>query len=155
MIKCIAVGHDPNITTAGELAQGSVYHIGGEASIEQMLGLRPPASPTLRSSSPICAPLGPFAEESLTENAQTYESHKHGSRLSQMGDSGPFPDDVPLADALEQLRPAAEAADLETVDPDERVPTENGETPLESNPPDWQEQHQVVETHDEDQVREE
>jgi hypothetical protein len=33
------------------------------------------------------------------------------------------------------------------------VPTENGDTPLESNAPDWQEQHQVVETHDVDEVR--
>ncbi|MGO8770678.1 MAG: hypothetical protein ACLQIK_15410 [Mycobacterium sp.] len=72
-----------------------------------------------------------------------------------MSDSGPFPDDVPLADAIEQQRPAAEAADLETVDPDERVPIENGDMPLESNASDWQEQHQVVETHDEDEVREE
>jgi hypothetical protein len=32
---------------------------------------------------------------------------KRRSRLTQMGDSGPFPDDVPLADALEQQRPAA------------------------------------------------
>ena len=70
-----------------------------------------------------------------------------------MSDSGSFPDDVPLADALEQQRPAAEAADLETVDPDERVPTENGDTPLECNAPDWQEQHQAVETHDQDEVR--
>ena len=75
------------------------------------------------------------------------------SKLTQVSDGGPFPDDVPLADAVEQQRPAAEAADLETLDPDERVPTENGDTPLESNAPDWQEQHQVVETHDEDEVR--
>jgi CBS domain-containing protein len=39
VIKCIAVGQDPNTTAAGELAQGSVYHIGGEASIEQMLSV--------------------------------------------------------------------------------------------------------------------
>ena len=70
-----------------------------------------------------------------------------------MSDSGPFPDDVPLADALEQQRPAAESADLETVDPDERVPIENDDTSLESNAPDWHEQHQVVETHDVDEVR--
>ncbi|MBS4730726.1 CBS domain-containing protein [Mycobacterium sp. SM1] len=37
VVKCIAVGRDPNTTTAGELAQGRVYHIGGEATIEQML----------------------------------------------------------------------------------------------------------------------
>ncbi len=28
VIKCIAAGHDPNTTTAGELAQGSTYHVG-------------------------------------------------------------------------------------------------------------------------------
>ena len=39
VIKGIAAGHDPNTTTAGELAQGRVYHVGGEASIEQMLSV--------------------------------------------------------------------------------------------------------------------
>lgn len=34
--KCIAAGHDPTSTTAGELAQGITYHIGGGATIEQM-----------------------------------------------------------------------------------------------------------------------
>src|SRR6476660_10127319 len=34
VIKCIAAGHDPNTTTAGELAQGSTYHVGAGASIE-------------------------------------------------------------------------------------------------------------------------
>ena len=71
-----------------------------------------------------------------------------------MSDSGPFPDDVPLADALEQQRSAAESADLETVDADEQVPTENRDTPLESNATDWQEQRQVVETRDEGEVGE-
>jgi hypothetical protein len=102
----------------------------------------------LRTAVPVC---GGF----IDRNAQKSESHKRRSRLTQVSDSGPFPDDAPLADALEQQRPAAEAADLETFDPDERVPIENGDTPLESNAPDWQEQHQVVETHDEDEVREE
>ena len=39
VIKCIAAGHDPNTTTAGELAQGSTYHVGAGASIEQMLSV--------------------------------------------------------------------------------------------------------------------
>ena len=37
VIKCIAAGHDPNTTTAGELAQGSTYHVNADASIEDML----------------------------------------------------------------------------------------------------------------------
>lgn len=36
-IKCVAAGEDPHSMTAGELAQGRTYHIGGGASIEQML----------------------------------------------------------------------------------------------------------------------
>jgi CBS domain-containing protein len=39
VIKCIAAGHDSNTTTAGELAQGSTYHVGAGASIEQMLSV--------------------------------------------------------------------------------------------------------------------
>ncbi|MCI4675008.1 CBS domain-containing protein [Candidatus Mycolicibacterium alkanivorans] len=39
VIKCIAAGHDPTTTTAGELAQGSTYHIDADASIEEMLNL--------------------------------------------------------------------------------------------------------------------
>ena len=37
VIKCIAAGRDPSTTTAGELAQGSTYHVDAGASIEQML----------------------------------------------------------------------------------------------------------------------
>lgn len=39
VIKCIAAGHDPNTVTAGELAQGSTYHVDADANIEQMLNL--------------------------------------------------------------------------------------------------------------------
>lgn len=39
VIKCIAAGHDPNSTTAGELAQGSTYHVDAGASIEEMLNV--------------------------------------------------------------------------------------------------------------------
>ncbi|HYB36445.1 MAG TPA: CBS domain-containing protein [Mycobacterium sp.] len=39
VIKCIAAGHDPNTTTAGELAQGSTYHVDAAASIEEMLNV--------------------------------------------------------------------------------------------------------------------
>ncbi len=38
-IKCVAAGEDPRTVAAGQLAQGNVYHIGGEASIEQMLAV--------------------------------------------------------------------------------------------------------------------
>ncbi|BBZ12751.1 CBS domain-containing protein [Mycobacterium branderi] len=37
--KCVAAGLDPTTTTAGELAQGSVYYIDADASIEEMLDI--------------------------------------------------------------------------------------------------------------------
>jgi len=37
VIKCLAAGHDPNSMTAGELAQGSAYHVDADASIQEML----------------------------------------------------------------------------------------------------------------------
>lgn len=64
-----------------------------------------------------------------------------------------FPDEVPVADAVEQQRPAAEIPDLESLDPDERVPMADGGAPLESNESDWHEQHQIVEDPDEDAIR--
>ena len=39
VIKCLATGKDPAATTAGELAQGSAYHVGGDADIQEMLNL--------------------------------------------------------------------------------------------------------------------
>jgi CBS domain-containing protein len=39
VIKCIAAGHDPNTITAGELAQGSTYHVDAGATIEEMLNV--------------------------------------------------------------------------------------------------------------------
>ena len=56
-----------------------------------------------------------------------------------------FQDDVPVVDAVEQLRPAT--------DPDEQVPIGDDVPPLESNESDWQEQRQVVEDPDEDDIR--
>lgn len=64
-----------------------------------------------------------------------------------------IPDDVPVADAVEQDRLVAEPADLDTVDPDDRVPIDDGPAPLESNESDWQEQRQVVEDPDQDDIR--
>ena len=37
VIKCVAAGRDPDTVTAGELAQGSTYHVDADASIEDML----------------------------------------------------------------------------------------------------------------------
>ncbi len=39
VVKCLAAGHDPNATTAGELAQGSTYQVEADASIEEMLNV--------------------------------------------------------------------------------------------------------------------
>ena len=71
------------------------------------------------------------------------------------GDSqfGEFGDEVPVADAVEQHRDAAESADLESLDPAERVPVDDGETPLESDAADWQEQHRDAGGADEDDAR--
>jgi CBS domain-containing protein len=39
VIKCLAAGKDPATTTVIELAQGSAYHVNGDASIQEMLNL--------------------------------------------------------------------------------------------------------------------
>jgi hypothetical protein len=64
-----------------------------------------------------------------------------------------FDDEVPVPDAVDQHRPAAEAADTETLDPAERVPVEDGPAPLESDAADWQEQHTDVETDPDEDFR--
>ena len=65
-----------------------------------------------------------------------------------MQDSAELPDDVPVADAVEQQRPASEQA------PDEEVSAEPGDTPpLEASAADWQEQLETVDLDpDEDAV---
>jgi hypothetical protein len=70
-----------------------------------------------------------------------------------MTDRESIPDDVPVADAIEQNRLAAESADVDTVDPGERVPIDDNVAPLETNESDWQEQHQVIEDPDQDEIR--
>ncbi|MCV7347396.1 hypothetical protein [Mycolicibacterium rhodesiae] len=65
----------------------------------------------------------------------------------------PIPDDVPVPDAIEQIRPVTESADLESLDIDERVPVDDGALSLESNESDWQEQREVVEDPDPDEIR--
>ena len=57
-----------------------------------------------------------------------------------MRDYGELPDDVPVADAVEQQRTASELT------PDEEVSTEPGkDRPLEASAADWQEQLETVE----------
>ena len=56
-----------------------------------------------------------------------------------------FPDEVPVADAVEQTRPAVEPAD--------DAPPNDADAPLESNESDWQEQREIVDDFDEDEFR--
>jgi hypothetical protein len=49
------------------------------------------------------------------------------------------PDEVPVADAVEQQLPAVET-DID----DETIADEEREAPLEASPPDWQEQREEV-----------
>ena len=37
VIKCVAASKDADTTTAGELAQGSAYHVNGDADIQEIL----------------------------------------------------------------------------------------------------------------------
>lgn len=65
-------------------------------------------------------------------------------------DSGPdrvpgFPDEVPVADAVERILPVEGADEEEATGPDE--------PPLETNESDWQEQRVIVEDFDEDEFR--
>ena len=39
IIKCTAAGKDPKLTTAGELAQNTVYHVDASDTVEHMLGV--------------------------------------------------------------------------------------------------------------------
>ncbi|WP_167096574.1 hypothetical protein [Mycobacterium sp. DL592] len=57
-----------------------------------------------------------------------------------MSDS--IPDDVPVADAVEQQLPVVP-----------QTPVDDAERPLESNESDWQDQRLVVEDPDEDELR--
>lgn len=69
-----------------------------------------------------------------------------------MNDSAPFPDDVPVDDAVEQRQ---SAADLDLEDPDDQVDeiSDDVAPPLEADPGDWQEQHQQVDDADLDEER--
>lgn len=64
-----------------------------------------------------------------------------------MPDSEHLPDDVPVADAVEQQRSASEPV------PDEEAAAEPGQNPpLEAPPADWQEQLETVDIDPEDDV---
>jgi CBS domain-containing protein len=39
VVKCLAADRDPGAVTAGELAQGSTYHVDATASVEEMLNV--------------------------------------------------------------------------------------------------------------------
>ncbi|MBI2697680.1 MULTISPECIES: hypothetical protein [Mycobacterium] len=54
-----------------------------------------------------------------------------------------FPDDVPIADAAEQLRSATDPTEADEYE------VEPGELPLETSPADWQEQQETVVIDDE------
>jgi hypothetical protein len=60
-----------------------------------------------------------------------------GNPLSMHDSDGTFPDDVPVADAVEQQRPTAGSSS----DEDDVLP---GDIPLEATPSDWQEQQESV-----------
>jgi hypothetical protein len=51
-----------------------------------------------------------------------------------------LPDDVPVADAVEQQLPAVNPPIID----DEAPEDDDAEVPLEAAPPDWQEQHEPV-----------
>ncbi|MCX2933673.1 hypothetical protein ORI20_25715 [Mycobacterium sp. CVI_P3] len=70
-----------------------------------------------------------------------------------MTDRDSFPDDVPIADIVEQNRSAAGAADADDVDGDDSALIDDALPPLESDESDWQEQHQVIEDPDPDELR--
>jgi hypothetical protein len=54
---------------------------------------------------------------------------------------GIFPDDVPIADAVEQQRPTADPSSDEDY---ARPPQPDSDMPLEATASDWQEQHESV-----------
>jgi hypothetical protein len=51
-----------------------------------------------------------------------------------------FPDEVPVADAVEQHLPAVDPP----VDDEDALDSDAGSPPLEASAPDWQEQHDEV-----------
>jgi len=71
------------------------------------------------------------------------------SRFDSAADPAAFADDVPVADAAEQARPALPQpeADLET---GSETPAA---APLEADSSDWREQHQAVDDFGEDEFR--
>lgn len=66
--------------------------------------------------------------------------------MAGVSEHNSFSDEVPVADAVEQQRPAAEPADDDSLEL-------GGGVPLEINESDWQEQLRIVDDPDEDEIR--
>ena len=75
---------------------------------------------------------------------QTSFSTAQGNLSSMSDRDSTFPDDVPLADAAEQLRLTADSPE-----DDEHPEQPAAELPLEASAADWQEQQEVVVIDDE------
>ena len=84
----------------------------------------------------------PASAPEFPESAGTVFANGHPGTYRRM--SGPFSDDVPIDDALEQQQPVADPAPADGPD---------GAPPLESDPGDWQEQRQAVDELDPDEER--
>lgn len=70
--------------------------------------------------------------------------------LAEVSERDWMSDEVPEADAAEQLRPAA---DPDVFDDDVFEDPDRRGAPLESNESDWHEQHLIVEDPDPDEIR--
>jgi hypothetical protein len=57
---------------------------------------------------------------------------------------GVFPDDVPVADAVEQQRSTADSSSDEDYTPDRQPDSPDSNVPLEAPASDWQEQQEPV-----------
>lgn len=85
---------------------------------------------------------GPASAPEFPESAGTVFADGHTGNYRRM--SGPFSDDVPIDDAMEQQQPVADPAPADGPD---------GAPPLESDPGDWQEQRQALDELDPDEER--
>jgi hypothetical protein len=70
-----------------------------------------------------------------------FDRNGAGNPLSMHDSDGIFPDDVPVADAVEQQRPTADSSS----DEGDASPWQaESDVPLEATPADWQEQQESV-----------
>jgi hypothetical protein len=82
-------------------------------------------------------------ESDLQRNVRSsgFDRNEAGNPLSMHDSDGIFPDDVPVADAVEQQRPAADSSS----DEGNVSPWQAGsDVPLEATASDWQEQQETV-----------